>query len=133
MTIAEIAQLRSLAADFSIEADQSARLIKARHRGAFAFYVELRRSFTDEYPENRPFSLPATILARQSFVPGRRDRKWYLRMTKELLRLDLILRIERAANRRPAKYVFVKHRVNEESNNVISFTAHRLRIEASHA
>ena len=133
MTVAQIAHLRILAADLGIDADQSARLIKARHPAAFAFYVELRRSLAAEYAENRPFYLPATILAGQKFMPGRQDRKWYLRVTRELLELGLILRIERAARRRPAKYVFVKRHLNSASNNVISLAAHKLRSEASHA
>ena len=115
MTVAEVARLRVFAADLGVEAEQLARLNKARHPAALAFYLELRRSLAAEYVERRPFSLPATILARRKFMPGRRDRKWYLRMTGELLGLGLIVRIEPAANGRPAQYIFMRRRRNSSS------------------
>ena len=51
----------------------------AKLADGLAFYLKLRSALPAEYAEQKLFSLPATTLAAEEFLPGHRDRKLYLR------------------------------------------------------
>jgi hypothetical protein len=78
---------------------------------ALAFYEELRRELDEEYTEGQMFSLPAKLMAKRELLAGHRNEKLYLRLTTELIRLGLIVKVLPAGfrsdkSRRPALYVF---------------------------
>lgn len=93
MNIAEVAALRERAGVLEISQAEWQAFDRARLSDALAFYLQLRSALRQEWTEQRPFSLPATKLAAEEFLPQRRDRKLYLRLTKELIRLGLIERV----------------------------------------
>lgn len=99
-----------------IEADDLAALSRARYRGTSSFYFKLRLAHQSAYLEGTTFPLPANDLARREFVAGRRDRKYYLRATGELLTLGLLIHVKRAGydatqrRRAPALFKFGRRR-----------------------
>ena len=86
MSVTRIALIRERADELGISQLEWASFGHAKHSDAPAFYVELRRALAPEYEQRTVFKLPANELAAQQFLPGRRDRKHYLRLTDELIR-----------------------------------------------
>src|SRR5262249_36146013 len=96
MSVARAAAMRTAADEVGISEAELVLLRQAKLSDATAFYVELRRALRAEFDDGKPFMLPATKLARENFLPERRDRKLYLRLTHELVRLGLIERVKAA-------------------------------------
>jgi hypothetical protein len=111
MSVVEFGRFRSSAQAVGISEAEWAVLRRAGHPDVLCFYLELRRSLALEYAERRPFHLPARWLAEQGFLPHRRDRKLYMRLTAELLDVGLIERVKKAGfsadgHRLPATFMF---------------------------
>ena len=111
MNVIELGRLRSSTGAVGISDADWAALRRTGHPDALRFYLELRRTLAFEYADRRPFHLPARQLAEQGFLPHRRDRKLYLRLTAELLNLGVIERVKKAGFstegfRMPATYMF---------------------------
>lgn len=129
MSTAKIADLRTAADELGIS-DNEWRLFRLAHYpDALAFYVELRRSLRLEYEERRPFCLPAKDLAAKEFLAGRTDRKLYMKLTDEVMRLGLIERVKAAGFtddglRAPAQFMFTSHSI-PHSDNLVFLAAHR--------
>lgn len=101
----------------------------AGHPHALSFYLTLRRSREGEYEKGRPFYLPANQMAAQGLLEGHRDRKLYLRLTSELVRIGLIERVKEAAfthdgRRKPAQFMFTS-RPTQRSDNLVFLAARR--------
>jgi hypothetical protein len=113
MSVIELCGLRSSAEAIGISGAEWATLRRAGHPDTLRFYLELRRALVHEYTDRQPFHLPARQLAAQAFIPHRRDRKLYLRLTAELLGLGLITRVRKAGfspegRRKPAAFMFTR-------------------------
>ena len=129
MSIAKIAALRTAADELGISDAEWRSFRLAQHPDALAFYVELRRSLRLEYEEGKPFYLPANDLAAKEFLPSRCDRKLYMKLTNEVVRLGLIERVKVAeftadGRRVPAQFMFSSHSI-PRSDNLVFLAAHR--------
>jgi hypothetical protein len=105
---------------------------RATMADALAFYVRLRSLYGAS--GMAPFCLPANELAASQLLPGRRDRKLYLRLTQELIQLGLIRRIRPAGftsdhgryRKLPAAFVFAMlPEPPSSATNVVSLDPHR--------
>lgn len=129
MSTANIAALRTAADELGIS-DSEWRVFRlANHADALAFYIELRRVHRLEYEEGRPFYLPANDLAAKELLAGRCDRKLYMKLTNEVVRLGLIERVKVAGftadgRRVPAQFMFSSHSI-PRSDNLVFLAAHR--------
>ena len=111
MSVAELSHMRSSAQAIGISEREWATLRQARLADTLRFFVELRRALFSEYESGTAFHLPSRELAAQAFLPGRTDHKLYLRLTQELIRLGLVVRIKPAGfsaegRRTPASFLF---------------------------
>jgi hypothetical protein len=132
MSVAEIARVRSSAEAAGITADEWSTFKDARHSAALAFYITLRQSLANEYRSGKFFELSPHALAGAAFLPGRRDRKIYMRLRDELLRLGLLERVRAAGfysgvRMLPALYRFSPG-APKQSGNVVSLLA-RVRLK----
>jgi hypothetical protein len=123
--------MRTAADEVGISEAELVLLRQAKLSDATAFYVELRRALRAEFDDGKPFMLPATKLARENFLPERRDRKLYLRLTHELVRLGLIERVKAAGfaadgGRVGALFMFTA-RTTARSDNVVFLASRRVR------
>jgi hypothetical protein len=129
MSVTKVAEMRAIADEFSITPGQWEAFRDARHSAAIAFYVELRRALVDEYRTGAPFTLPAKDLAAQQFLPGRRDRKLYMKLRDELVRLGLIVRVAHAGftadGRRSAGLFMFLPGQGHKSSNVVFLASRR--------
>jgi hypothetical protein len=129
MSIAEVAAMRSVADAFGITPDEWSAFKHAKRDAALAFYVELRGRLEDEYRLGLPFTLPAKELAAREFLLGRRDRKLYMRLRDELIRLGLIVRVAHpgftAEGRRRAGLFLFNSSMTRETSNVVFLDAVR--------
>ena len=121
--------MRSDADELGISESEFASLRQATLSDATAFYIELRRALGPEFNDGKPFQLPARKLASQKFLPGRRDRKIYMRLTDELIRLGLLERVRPTGfaadgRRAPALFMFTA-RTTARSDNVVFLTSRR--------
>jgi hypothetical protein len=103
------------------------------HPEALNFYIALRSALALEHAAGAAFYLPADVLAQRQFFPGRIDRKFYLKMTRELIRLALIERVKPShfdenGKRRPAVYMFAD-RPQARADNVVYLTPCRTRLK----
>jgi hypothetical protein len=111
MNVIEFGRLQSSAKSIGISHAEWAALRLAAHPETLRFYLELRRSLASEYADRRPFQLPARQLAEGVFLPNRRDRKLYMRLTAELVKIGLIERAQKPGfsvegRRTPATFMF---------------------------
>lgn len=125
MSVVELGRARASAEAVGITDKEWTVLRQARWAHALVFYVELRRTFAAEHDTRRCFHLPAHELATMPFLPGHRDRKLYLRLTQELVRLGLLERVTKAGfcadgNRTAAAYTFIKP--DRRSSTVVFFS-----------
>jgi hypothetical protein len=126
---ARVAALRTTADELGISELEWRSFRSAQHSDALAFYVELRLALRDEYENGKPFYLPANQLAAQELLPGRHDRKHYLRLICELVRLNLIERVKVAGftadgRREPAQFMFTS-KAARRADNLVFLAAHR--------
>jgi hypothetical protein len=132
MSIAEAAGLRAVADELGISETELASLRQAKLSDTTAFYLGLRCALCSEFDDGKPFHLPARKLASHSFLPGRRDRKLYMRLTNELVRLGLIERVEVAGfaadGRRVGALFMFTPRPTTRSGNIVFLAAHRRRV-----
>ena len=130
MSVVELGRLRSSAEAIGISETEWVALRRARHPDALGFYLELRRALAVEYSERCLFHLPASQLAEQGFLPHRRDRKLYMRLIAELLRLGLVERVKKArfsAEGRRIAATFTFTRPAASPTNGVVFLAHYRR------
>jgi hypothetical protein len=129
MSIAQAAQIRAKAAALEISAAQWKAFDAARLSHALSFYVELRSALRREYEDGGLFHLPANELAAQEFLPGHHDRKLYLRLTRELVRLGLVERVRpagfAAGGRRAAAAFRFRMTTTAAGSNVVVLAQHR--------
>jgi hypothetical protein len=133
MSTTKVAHLRERAGVLEITKAEWQAFEDASRSDALAFYLQLRSALRLEHVEAKPFSLPATELAAEEFLPGRRDRKLYLLLTKELIRLGLIERVKPAGfavdgRRVPAVFMFKSRRSSSTTGSqskVIFLDHHR--------
>jgi hypothetical protein len=131
MSVAEVADLRAHGDALEVSPMEWVTFRRARHSGALAFYIELRRALRPEYEHGRPFHLQARKLAHAKFLPGRRDRKLYMRLVAELARLGLIECVKPAGfaadgRRVGALFMFASRRI-ERTDNIVFLAARRAR------
>ena len=129
MSIAKIAALRTAADGLGISETEWRLFRLAKCPDALPFYIELRRALRLEYEEGRPFYLPANDLAAKELLTGRCDRKLYIKLTNEVVRLGLIERVKVAGftadgRRVPAQFMFSSHSI-PRSDNLVFLAAHR--------
>jgi hypothetical protein len=130
MSVTRIALIRERADELGISQLEWASFSHAKHSDAPAFYVELRRALAQEYEQRTVFKLPANELAAQQFLPGRRNRKHYLRLTDELIRLGLIARVKKsgfAADGRRTAALFMFKTLGADTVSSVVFLADHLR------
>lgn len=132
MTVQQLAGIQQEAADLGLEARALVSL-QGAHPGALPFYIELRRCLSTEHQTGRPFYLPSKHLAACEFMPGRRDRKYYMVLTAELVRCGLIVRTAPAGNGKPAEYAFPRRYVPKTGARIIPFAPHLQKREVAHA
>jgi hypothetical protein len=132
MTVRQLGALQQVASDLGLEPRELVCL-QGAHPGALPFYIELRRSLSTEHRTGRPFYLPSKGLAACEFMPGRRDRKYYMVLTAELVRRGLIFRIAPAGNGKPAQYAFPRRYVPRTGATIIPFASHLKKSEVAHA
>jgi hypothetical protein len=131
MSVAKVADLRAHGDALEISPTEWVTFRRARHSDALAFYIELRRALRPEYERAKPFHLPARKLAGDRFLPGRRDRKLYMNLTRELVRLGLIECVKGAGfaadgRRVGALFMFTSRRT-EWADNIVFLAASRTR------
>jgi len=129
MSAAKVAVMRTAADELGISESEWRSFRLAKHPDALPFYVELRRTLDFEYEEGKPFYLPANDLAAKEFLSGRRDRKLYMKLTNEIVRLGLIERVKDAGftadgRRAPAQFMFTSRSI-PRSDNLVFLAAHR--------
>jgi hypothetical protein len=131
MSIAKAAAMRSAADKLGISERELVSLRRAQLSDATAFYVELRSALRPEFDDGKPFHLPARKLASREFLPGRRDRKIYMRLTAELTRLGLIERVKIAGfatdGRRAGALFMFTARPTSRPDNIVFLAAYRRR------
>jgi hypothetical protein len=129
MSVIELGYLHTSARTIGISDAEWAVFRNAKHSDALAFYLALRRSLTIEYETRRPFHLPARHLAAQAFLPQRRDRKLYMRLRDELIRLGLIECVRKAGfsaqGRRTAAAFMFTTALHSPSDTVVFLTSYR--------
>ena len=127
MSVHAAAALRSSAEESGVTDFEWATLAKARCSDTRVFYIEMRRSLDEQYQAGVPFTLPANDLAAAEFLPGRKDRKLYLKMTRELVDLGLVVVMKNsgytADGRRHARWYMFKR--EKTPNNVVFLSDHR--------
>jgi hypothetical protein len=124
MSVVELGGACASAQAIGLTGKEWALLRHARWADTLGFYLELRRTFPAEYDTGSCFHLPARELAAAAFLPGHKDRKLYLRLTQELIRIGLLERVKRAgfqADRRraPAAFLFKRESVSSTPNTVL--------------
>jgi hypothetical protein len=129
MSIRKTAALRACADELGISEAEWQTCRAAKPPEALAFYVELRRALRAEYEGGVPFYLPANDLALRQFLPGRRDRKFYMKLIGELLKLTLLERVKAAGfgtdgRREPARFMFTT-RSAQDAGNVVFLSTRR--------
>lgn len=132
MGTAKVAYLRQRGDALQITRSEWQAFEDAKLADALTFYIQLRAALTLQYVDCIPFSLPATKLAEDEFLPGRRDRKLYLRLTMELMRLGVIEKVRPAGfapggRRAAALFMFTKRHASGAQAAVgkIIFLDHR--------
>ena len=122
MSIVELARTRASAQAIGIAGKEWTILRQARWADTLVFYLELRRTFPAEYDTGTCFHLPARELAAAAFLSGHKDRKLYLRLTQELIRIGLLERVKKAgftAQRRRTPAAFVFKRLDRTGSTVV--------------
>jgi hypothetical protein len=137
MTVARAAEIFAKADALGLDVSQRHVFRSAQHDKAFAFYLALRSALADEFVSGRPFFLPAVDLANEGFLRGHHDRKLYMKLTHELMRLGVVMKIAPSqftcdGKRIPARYIFAKRAGRSDECEVISLDARRQKRQAEH-
>ena len=127
MSVHAAAALRASADQSGVSDFEWALLAHARCADTRVFYIEMRRSLDDEYRTGALFTLPANDLATAEFLPGRKDRKLYMKMTRELVELGLVVVTKNvgytADGRRHARWFMFRR--EKMPNNVVFLSDHK--------
>jgi hypothetical protein len=136
MSVIDASDLRAYGREVGICRTEELLFLATRKAKTLAFYTRLRHAMRGEYDDDEPFYMCADDLAQERLLPGHDDRKLYLRLIAELLRLGVIIKIANEGfdydrRRVPATYKFTKfeNAENAQKCEVVSFAQRKLAAE----